>query len=104
MAGSAEAIVGSMGPPRSQIIDEVQRLPEILNEVHRLIELKNTRFLLTGSSARKLRGGGVNLLGGRARVKHLHPLTCRELGEQFERVAPISSTEPRCVCGRRGWN
>src|SRR2546421_8641615 len=48
------------------VIDEVQRLPEILNEVHRLIETKNTRFLLTGSSARKLRGGGGNLLGGRA--------------------------------------
>src|SRR5207253_10890689 len=66
------------------VIDEVQRLPEILNEVHRLIETKNTRFLLTGSSARKLRGGGVNLLGGRARMKHLHPLTCRELAEHFD--------------------
>ena len=66
------------------VIDEVQRLPEILNEVHRLIELRNTRFLLTGSSARKLRGAGVNLLGGRARVKHLHPLTCGELGGFFD--------------------
>ena len=66
------------------VIDEIQRLPALLNEVHRLIEQRQVRFLLTGSSARKLRRGGVNLLGGRARIKHLHPLTCRELGDQFE--------------------
>jgi len=68
---------------RIVVIDEIQRLPMLLNEVHRLIEQQGLRFLLTGSSARKLRAGGVNLLGGRARVRHLHPLTCRELGEQF---------------------
>jgi predicted AAA+ superfamily ATPase len=66
------------------VIDEIQRLPELLNEVHRLIEERGVRFLLTGSSARKLRRGGVNLLGGRARTRHLHPLTCRELGAQFD--------------------
>jgi predicted AAA+ superfamily ATPase len=66
------------------VIDEIQRLPELLNEVHRLIEERGVRFLLTGSSARKLRRGGVNLLGGRARTMHLHPLTCRELGAQFD--------------------
>ncbi|MEW6545120.1 MAG: AAA family ATPase [Nitrospirota bacterium] len=66
------------------VIDEVQRLPGLLNEVHRLIEQRGIRFLLTGSSARKLRGGGVNLLGGRARTKYLHPLTCRELGDRFD--------------------
>ena len=65
------------------VIDEVQRLPLLLNEVHRLIETKNIRFLLTGSSARKLRRGGVNLLGGRARTKHLYPLTRIELGDEF---------------------
>ena len=69
---------------RLVVIDEVQRLPEILNEVHRLIEERGTRFLLTGSSARKLRRGGVNLLGGRARTRQLHPLTRRELGPRFE--------------------
>ncbi len=42
------------------VIDEIQRIPELLNEVHRLIELRKIRFLLTGSSARKLRAGGVN--------------------------------------------
>src|SRR5688500_8889097 len=65
-------------------IDEIQRLPELLNEVHRLIEQRGIRFLLTGSSARKLRRGGVNLLGGRARTRYLHPLTWKELGERFD--------------------
>lgn len=46
------------------VIDEIQKAPQLLDEVHRLIELRNIRFLLTGSSARKLRRGGVNLLGG----------------------------------------
>src|SRR6266571_2828651 len=68
---------------RLVVIDEIQRLPTLLNEVHRLIEERGIRFLLTGSSARKLRTGGVNLLGGRARIKYLHPLTAHELGMQF---------------------
>lgn len=65
-------------------IDEIQRMPALLNEIHRLIELRGTRFLLTGSSARRLRQGGVNLLGGRARTRALHPLTRRELGPHFD--------------------
>lgn len=69
---------------RIVVIDEIQRLPVLLNEVHRLIEGRGIRFLLTGSSARKLRSRGVNLLGGRARTKYLHPLTCRELGRHFD--------------------
>ncbi len=69
---------------RVVVIDEIQRLPELLNEVHRLIEKRGIRFLLTGSSARKLRRGGINLLGGRARTKYLHPLTYRELGGHFD--------------------
>ena len=69
---------------RIVVIDEIQRLPELLNEVHRLIETRGLRFLLTGSSARKLRRGGVNLLGGRARTKYLHPLTYKELGDRFD--------------------
>jgi len=66
------------------VIDEIQLLPILLNEVHRLIEERRIRFLLTGSSARKLRRGGVNLLGGRARTRYLHPLTYHELGDRFE--------------------
>jgi len=69
---------------RVVVIDEIQRLPELLNEVHRLIEKRGTRFLLTGSSARKLRRGGINLLGGRARTKYLHPLTYKELNRHYD--------------------
>ncbi len=71
---------------RLVVIDEIQRIPELLNEVHRLIEERGVRFLLTGSSARKLRRGGVNLLGGRARTRYLHPLTYRELGDHPEGI------------------
>jgi predicted AAA+ superfamily ATPase len=66
------------------VIDEIQRLPILLNEVHLLIEERGVNFLLTGSSARKLRRGGVNLLGGRARTTYMHPLTSMELGERFD--------------------
>lgn len=66
------------------VIDEIQRLPDLLNEVHRLIETRRLRFLLTGSSTRKLRRSGTNLLGGRARTINLHPLTYRELGAHFD--------------------
>lgn len=71
------------------VIDEIQLLPNLLNEVQRLIEKRGIRFLLTGSSARKLRRGGVNLLGGRARTKYLHPLSFRELGDQFDLVRAV---------------
>lgn len=76
---------------RIVVIDEIQRIPELLNEVHRLIEERGIRFLLTGSSARKLRRGGINLLGGRARTRHLHPLTCKELGQDFDLKRVIKS-------------
>jgi uncharacterized protein len=66
------------------IIDEIQKLPHLLDEVQLMIETHGIRFLLTGSSPRKLRRGGCNLLGGRARSKHLHPFTYRELGETFD--------------------
>lgn len=65
------------------IIDEVQKIPALLDEVHRQIENYGRKFILTGSSARKLRQKGVNLLGGRAREYHLYPLTAAELGDDF---------------------
>ncbi len=65
------------------VIDEVQRVPELLNTVHRLIENRGLKFVLTGSSARKLRGKGVNLLAGRAVTRAMHPLTAVELGADF---------------------
>ena len=66
------------------VIDEIQKLPGLLDMVHLLIEERGIRFLLTGSRARKLRRGGVNLLGGRALVKHLHPFSFSELKEKFD--------------------
>lgn len=66
------------------IIDEVQRIPELLNEVHRLIEQYKYTFVLTGSSARKLRRHGYNLLAGRALTYSMHPLTALELGNDFD--------------------
>lgn len=66
------------------ILDEVQKIPDILNEVHRLIEHRKCRFILTGSSARKLKRKGVNLLAGRALTYHMHPLTAEELGKDFD--------------------
>lgn len=75
-----------MIPPNFEghiVLDEVQKIPELLNEVHRLIEDKKYRFVLTGSSARKLREKGVNLLAGRALTYTMHPLTLSELGNDF---------------------
>ena len=69
---------------RLVVIDEIQRIPALLDEVQLLIEREGLRFLLTGSSARKLRRSGVNLLGGRARSLHFHPLVSQELGEHLD--------------------
>jgi predicted AAA+ superfamily ATPase len=66
------------------VIDEIQKLPALLDEVHLLIEKYDIHFLLTGSSARKLRQGGVNLLGGRARSRTLHPFSAFELQDHFD--------------------
>ncbi|MFC1744861.1 ATP-binding protein [Candidatus Riflebacteria bacterium] len=63
------------------VIDEIQKLPILLDEVHHLIEEKKIRFLLTGSSARKLKRGKANLLAGRAWPQYFHPLTYWELKE-----------------------
>lgn len=66
------------------VIDEVQKIPALLDEVHRLIESKKYRFILTGSSARKLRRAGVNLLAGRAIRYSMHPLVIQELKSRFD--------------------
>ena len=66
------------------VVDEIQRLPNLLNEVHRLIEAKKLKFALTGSSARKLKSSGVNLLAGRADRYFMYPFTAKELGSDFD--------------------
>ena len=74
--------INSLDPSISKnpiIIDEVQKVPPILDEVHRLIENERRSFVLCGSSARKLKRGRANMLGGRALSFSLHPLTWSEI-------------------------
>jgi predicted AAA+ superfamily ATPase len=66
------------------IIDEIQKIPKLLDEVHRLIEKYNYRFILTGSSARKLKKQDVNLLAGRALTLNMHPLCYEEFLPAFD--------------------
>ncbi len=71
-------------PGRQVVIDEIQKAPALLDEVHWLIENRGLRFALCGSSARKVRRGAANLLGGRALRYQLHGLTAGELGADFD--------------------
>ena len=71
-------------PGRQVVIDEIQKVPALLDEVHWLIENRGLHFALCGSSARKVRRGAANLLGGRALRYHLHGLTAREIGSDFD--------------------
>lgn len=69
------------------IIDEIQKVPTLLDVVHELMEREETRdkqFVLTGSSARKLKRAGVDLLGGRAQERRMHPFMAAELGDDFD--------------------
>ncbi len=80
------------------ILDEVQKVPSLLNEVHRLIESHGLRFILCGSSARKLKLTGVNLLAGRAIVTYMFPLTSAEMQNDYDvEKALIYGTLPMSV-------
>lgn len=87
LAARPELVRQRLGPEKLVIVDEIQRLPALLNEVHSMLSGDRTlRFVLTGSSARSLRRGGVNLLGGRAGIARLFPLVWPELpGEGLDR-------------------
>ena len=76
-------------PPHSLIvIDEIQKAPHLLDEVHYLIEEQKIYFLLTGSSARKLKRGAANLLAGRAWMTYFFPLTWKEITNfSFDKVS-----------------
>lgn len=77
-------IVSALKPDITHVvIDEIQKEPKLLDVVQRLMKNKKRHFVLTGSSARKLKRGGANLLAGRAFVYHLYPLTFIELGKDF---------------------
>lgn len=72
------------------IIDEIQKLPQLLDEVHYLIQRKNIRFILSGSSARKLRRAGTNLLGGRATIEQMFPFVSAEIPD-FDLVRAVNN-------------
>lgn len=83
----AQDRVGSEAPLEWVVIDEIQKVPRLLDVIHSILETpggRRPKFALTGSSARKLRHGGANLLAGRALVFNLHPLTHLELGNAFD--------------------
>lgn len=85
--------IRALPPRRVVVLDEVQRVPALLNEVHRAIETSRRRFVLLGSSARRLKTATTNLLAGRAIVRIMYPLVPAELGAHFdlERVLRFGS-------------
>jgi len=95
-------VAGGRKELKQIVIDEVQKLPELLEVVHAMIEERSgIQFILTGSSARKLRRSGVNLLGGRAANRSLHPFMAAEIGDAFGTDYP----EAKCFllyCGTEG--
>jgi len=82
--GHFAAELRALKPKTWVVIDEVQRLPGLLNEVHRFIEEKHLCFVLCGSSARKLMRADVNLLAGRALRRSMHPFVPEEIGDAFD--------------------
>jgi len=94
-----ELVLGSPGR-RDVVVDEVQRVPELLTVVHDLMEAGPARrFVLTGSSARKLRRGGIDLLAGRAVMRTLHPFMAGELPDfRLERSLEVGLV-PLVVAG-----
>jgi predicted AAA+ superfamily ATPase len=79
------------------VVDEIQRLPALLNEVHRFIEDRGLRFVLLGSSGRKLKQAGTNLLTGSAEVRQMFPLLPQELGRAtLEQAAFPGSRQSSC--------
>lgn len=79
-----EIEAGETEPGRQIVIDEIQKVPALLDEVHWLIENRGLHFALCGSSARKVKRGAANLLGGRATRYELHGLSASELGREFD--------------------
>lgn len=98
-------LVRGTAPGSDVVVDEIQRIPELLNVVHDLMESGyGHRFVLTGSSARKLRRGGVNLLAGRAILRSMHAFMAAEMGAAFDLATSlrlgtvptvVSSEDPR---------
>ena len=90
--------------PFHVVVDEVQKVPALLDEIHWLVEHRGVTFALCGSSARRVRRAGINLLGGRARRYELRGLTSRELGADFDldRAAQFGYLPPVLKSSRPG--
>ena len=93
-----EAIIGDMPERNWVVLDEIQKVPALLDEVHRLMEKHRWRFALCGSSARKLKRGGANLLGGRALTLSMESFSGSELGEVFDIEFALSWGTLPLVC------
>jgi predicted AAA+ superfamily ATPase len=92
--------VQELSPGDWVVIDEVQKVPALLDEVHRLIETRQLNFLLSGSSARKLKRGASNLLAGRATVEHMFPLVSAEMSFAMNIDAALAvGTLPLAITG-----
>lgn len=97
-----EALIGRLPEQSWVVLDEIQKVPALLDEVHRLMEDRHWRFALCGSSARQLKKAGVNLLAGRALTLAMAPFSAAELGERFDLstalaygLLPLVQTDPR---------
>ncbi len=86
----SERLSGMKNLPDAVVIDEVQKVPRLLDVAHSEIENRGVVFALSGSSARKLKRGGVNLLAGRAFVYSMFPFTSAELGRDFDLDSALS--------------
>ena len=100
--GNPSLVAGELNtrsPGEWVVLDEVQRLPGILNEAHRFIEERGLRFVLLGSSARKLKTQGTNLLAGRAVRRTMYPFVPGELGPDFDLEEVLRFGSIPLVCG-----
>jgi predicted AAA+ superfamily ATPase len=92
-------VVRALHGPKTVVIDEVQKVPRVLDAVHRLMEeRRGIRFVLTGSSARKVKSAGVDLLAGRALLKTMHPFMAAELGSLFNLEQALDTGLVPVVC------
>ena len=100
--GRLEALVGNVDAGQWVVLDEVQKIPRLLDEVHRLMETRGWRFALCGSSARQLKRGGADLLAGRALTLNMEAFSFAELGGSFELEAAIEWGLMPVVYGKGG--
>jgi predicted AAA+ superfamily ATPase len=97
-----KSLVTNPSPSQWVILDEVQKIPALLSEVHRLMEARDWRFALCGSSARKLKRGGADLLAGRAITLEMEPFCSSELGSSFELTHALDWGQLPVLYGKAG--